>query len=230
MIIGTGLIANAFRHDFDADSQILIFASGVSNSSETYQIEFAREQNLLSEVISRLKNNKLIYFSTCSIYDPDLQNSPYVRHKLEMEELVKSCPSYLIFRAPQVIGKSNNPFTLCNFLHSSILTQKLIHIWGKAKRHLIDIDDLRDLVKFFLLEENYHNQTINIAIVESASPLELIQKFENILGQTALYTVNDKGNAFEFEFHHCRIALEKLGRPLPNRDEYLDTIIKKYYG
>ena len=230
MIIGSGLIAKAFQGDFEDDDRHLIFASGVSNSGETNLTKFAREEDLLTKTIYQIQNKKLIYFSTCSIYDPDLQESPYVLHKLKMEKLVERCPSYLIVRAPQVIGKSTNPFTLCNFLHSSILTQKPINIWGNSRRHLIDIEDLRDLVRYFLLDEERHNEAIDIAVIESVSPLELIQRFENILGKSAIYTLTNKGNAFEFDFQHCLIALKSLGRHLPTRDVYLDTTIKKYYG
>ena len=230
MIIGSGLIAKAFQGDFEDDDRYLIFASGVSNSGETNLAKFAREEDLLTKAIYQIQNKKLIYFSTCSLYDPDQQISAYVQHKLKMEGLVKLCPSYLILRAPQVIGKSANPFTLCNFLYSSILTQKSINLWRNARRHLIDIEDLRDLARFFLLEENRHNEVINIAVVESVSPLELIQLFENILGKSAVYTLTNKGNSFEFDFQDCLIALKRLGRPLPTRDEYLETTIKKYYG
>ena len=41
MVIGNGLIANQFK-SYNNDENILIFASGVSNSSEVNDIEFIR--------------------------------------------------------------------------------------------------------------------------------------------------------------------------------------------
>lgn len=104
MIIGKGLIASQF-YEVDRED-IIFFASGVSNSSETRKEEFYREQNLIEETI-RLNSDKLfIYFSTCSIYDSSKYNSPYVLHKLHMEEVIKeSAPKYLILRISNAVGK-----------------------------------------------------------------------------------------------------------------------------
>ena len=53
MIIGNGLIASIFS-DIDSD-ELLIFASGVSNSTCASDNEYLRERNLLIESIN--KNN-----------------------------------------------------------------------------------------------------------------------------------------------------------------------------
>ena len=39
MVIGNGSIANIFKEEFDNDNSIIIFASGVSNSSENRKSE-----------------------------------------------------------------------------------------------------------------------------------------------------------------------------------------------
>ena len=68
MVIGNGLLAKSFSNFLDDDS-ILIFASGVSNSSETRISEFEREYDLLNEKLSKFNSARLIYFSTLSIFD-----------------------------------------------------------------------------------------------------------------------------------------------------------------
>ena len=58
MIIGNGLIANAF---LDCDNpDVVFFASGVSNSLEKDNANFLREQTLLEKIIAEIKNPKKI--------------------------------------------------------------------------------------------------------------------------------------------------------------------------
>ncbi|MEJ2498930.1 MAG: hypothetical protein P8Y46_06430 [Sulfurovaceae bacterium] len=50
MIIGNGMLAHEFS-DYKDDNDIIIFASGVSNSGETRESEFEREKELLTKTI-----------------------------------------------------------------------------------------------------------------------------------------------------------------------------------
>ena len=60
MVIGNGLVAKAFvRYEHDKD--VLIFASGVSNSSEQKTENFNREFKLLKDQVHEKK--LLIYFT-----------------------------------------------------------------------------------------------------------------------------------------------------------------------
>ena len=68
MILGTGLIANAFL-SYSEDKEIILFASGVSNSTEIRMEAFDRERLLLENTCQRAENQLLIYFSTCSVSD-----------------------------------------------------------------------------------------------------------------------------------------------------------------
>ena len=49
------------------NKDVLIFASGVSNSLETSPVEFGREQFLLEKILAEHSQKKIIYFSTCSM-------------------------------------------------------------------------------------------------------------------------------------------------------------------
>ena len=119
MIIGNGLIAQSFRPHFDKyEDTVILFASGVSNSKLTLESEYVREQLLLKDA---LKLNKLlVYFSTCSIFDPTLQDSKYIQHKLAMESLIEKNDKHLIVRLPNVVGKIGNPNTMYNFFINQI--------------------------------------------------------------------------------------------------------------
>ena len=136
MIVGKGLIASLFMQENHED--ILIFASGVSNSSETRAEEFLREKNLLERTIANNPDKLCVYFSTCSIYDSSKNNSPYVLHKLKMEEFVKENASkYLILRVSNAVGKGGNPNLLMNYLIRSVENNETINVHTKATRNLI---------------------------------------------------------------------------------------------
>ena len=88
-IIGNGMVARAFANGLRLNSNLVIFASGVSNSNCNFQEQFERERSLLFNTINKTSQTvPLLYFGTCSIYDPDAHAKAYVIHKREMEKLV----------------------------------------------------------------------------------------------------------------------------------------------
>ena len=137
MIIGNGLIARAFD-SYIANQQVIVFASGVSNSLCKEPSEFEREWRLLRGVIDAHPNVKLVYFSTCSISDQDRQNTSYVKHKVDVEDFIKqNCSDYLIIRLPAVIGKSNAATTL-----PFVFAEKIIHAIKRKKSTAITFSNL----------------------------------------------------------------------------------------
>ncbi len=130
MIIGSGDIANAIVDR----KELLFFASGVSKSSETDDLQFAREKNLL---LAQDKNSQLVYFSTLSQYYSD---SPYIRHKKAMEDIVKlEFSKYTIVRFGNITwGK--NPNTLLNHLMNKVINNVPIEI-QETHRHIMTKKD-----------------------------------------------------------------------------------------
>ena len=82
MIIGNGDIASILN---DRDG-VVFFASGVSNSSEKRESEYQREKDLL---LKQDKSKCIFYFSSIVIDDKDKPETRYIRHKKEMEELIR---------------------------------------------------------------------------------------------------------------------------------------------
>ena len=78
MIIGSGLLAKAFTNKFSQRDDICIYAAGVSNSACSDEREFARERQLLNEALQTKAGevDAFVYFGTCSVGDPDTQNTP----------------------------------------------------------------------------------------------------------------------------------------------------------
>lgn len=108
MIIGNGDIAQTIK-ELDHDN-IIFFASGVANSSETRQTEFQKELDLLKE---QNRGKRLVYFGSLSIF---YSHTDYARHKRFMEEAVKALfYDYTIIRLGNISwGKNLN--TLINYL------------------------------------------------------------------------------------------------------------------
>ena len=98
MVIGNGLIAKRFG-SYSNEERFLVFASGVSNSKTTDAGLYKREAELLLQSLAANTGKTFIYFSTCSFYDHEEQQSAYVLHKKEMETLIKERAAYYyIFR------------------------------------------------------------------------------------------------------------------------------------
>ena len=124
MVIGKGMMARAFSL-YRSNNNVVVFASGVSNSRESSRKAFFRERNLLRECIATNGNKIIVYFSTWSIYDRMLKETPYVQHKIKMEKIIqRHAGTYLILRLPQVVGKTNNR-TLINYFYNIRLVIKI---------------------------------------------------------------------------------------------------------
>lgn len=130
MIIGHGDIASVLPRRRDR----LFFASGVSNSLETRDSEYLREKNLL---LKQNRNSHLVYFSSLAIFYGD---NRYVRHKRDMEELIKQeFPRHAILRIGNITW-GTNPHTIINFFRAQIKKGKKIKIQD-TYRYVIDQDE-----------------------------------------------------------------------------------------
>lgn len=223
MIVGNGLIANAFR-DVDK-SDVIFFASGVSNSLETDKNQFLREENLIHKTISENSDKLFIYFSTCSIYDSSKSDSAYVSHKLNMEYMISTKSSrYLIIRVSNAVGRGGNENLLMNHLYKTIKSDSKIIIHTNAKRNLIDVEDIVQLV-LELMKQEVYNKIVNIAYPKNFSISEIVQCFENSLNVEAHKVCEDKGASYTIDAHWSKYYFaEELGV------EYLNRLINKYYN
>lgn len=107
MIFGSGSIASALT----VKEGFTLFACGVSNSLCTDQKEFDRERSTLRKAHNFNRENRMVYFSTLSIYEKD---SPYTRHKLYQEEWIRyKCKKYCIVRVGNITW-GDNPNTIIN--------------------------------------------------------------------------------------------------------------------
>ena len=226
MIIGKGMIAKAFS-SYENNKDILIFASGVSNSKELNKLEFEREKNLVLKSLEEYSEYTFVYFSTCSMYDESMINTNYVQHKMEMENLISSNhKSFYIFRLPQVVGKATSP-TIINYLYQKINSDEYFDLWINSSRNLIDVEDVFTIANYLIKEKQYLNETINIASLNSVKIIELLKILEKILSKSAKFKSLEKGFTYEINISKIELVCEKLG--IIFNEEYSKKIISKYY-
>ena len=184
MVVGNGLIARQFK-EYDSEEQIIIFASGVSNSQENTATEFDREKVLLLEYLNNYSDVLFIYFSTTDILNKD-KRSPYILHKKKMEEIIiKKSKKYLIFRLSQVVGFGGNSNNIVNFFYNRIKLGKKIEVYRKATRNIIDVSCIANIVNYFIKDNKLYNQIINIAAPKNTSVENIIKILEEILNKNS---------------------------------------------
>ena len=187
LVVGNGLLANKFR-SCNLPENIIVIASGVSDSSEFRQSKFDREKEL---VLNHAEQGRvLIYFSSCSVELPEKMWTPYIRHKNSMESLIINNKLGLVYRLPNVVGFGGNDKTMFNFLCSSIRNEKEIIVRKNAKRSLIDVDDVVKLVKYLVTlsmsKKELSYDIARVVLPVQYSVIEIINTIENHYGKKAI--------------------------------------------
>lgn len=226
MIIGNGLIASLFK-DHDKEN-IIFFASGVSNSLETNPKEFLREENLIINTLTQNKDKIFVYFSTCSIYDSSKTGSDYVLHKLKMEQLIKkSCDSFLILRVSNAVGKGGNPNLLMNYIVRMVKSNETINVHTKAKRNLIDVDDIKNIT-FYILENQELNRIVNVAYNRNYSIIEIMEVVERFYNKKIDINLIRSGSGYDINIPDIENYF--IENNLNNKELYIENILRKYYS
>ncbi len=196
MIIGRGMLALAYSH-YDKNNEIVIFASGVSNSLEKEGSAFAREIDLVKNTICKNRDKLFVYFSTCSMYDSLAKNSPYTQHKLNVEKIIsESANKYLILRVSQILGHSKNS-TLVNFLFEHIDKEKQFDVWKHSNRNMVSLEDVVNISQKLIQEEMNYNQIFHIANKFYIDVPNLVALIEKILDKKAKCQFVNKGQKYQ---------------------------------
>lgn len=225
MVVGNGLIAKLFK-TVDCE-EVIFFASGVSNSLETDHAQFLREENLIKETIQNHPDKTFVYFSTCSVYDSSKTESPYVLHKLKMEQLVASlCSKFLVLRVSNVVGNGGNPNLLMNYLIRSVKGGETINVHTKATRNLIDAEDVKGIT-LQLLEKNKINRIVNLAYLENYTVIEILQIIEKQLNVNLNLNLIKAGAGYQISVDDVEDYF--IEHQLNNKSLYLTQIINRYY-
>ncbi len=226
MIIGTGMIARAFK-SLEKNPDILIYAAGVSNSNETENDQFNKESELVKKAINLKK--KIIYFSTFSINQSKENYSPYIEHKLKMEKLISQSEKYIIFRVPQIVGYTDNSFLLLNYLNEKIKSGTYFTVWKNCYRSLIDVSDLVKIVKYsvnqpFCIVDNKIHSIYNQNII---SIEEIVKLFEDLYKIKGNYSLIEKQEDILYSHKSGEDLVKNAGVEFDSA--YNFKLINKYY-
>ncbi len=226
-VIGSGLMARAFA-ELRLPSDVVVFASGVSNSLEADPAKFKRERDLLESTQVAYPGCRIVYFSTCSIFDRDRVNTPYVRHKLEMESFLAGLPNnHIVLRLPLVIGKTNYASTLPHVLYARIKSGEAFEVWKNATRYPIDIADVVCITQHLLEDTLCVDKAINIAF-RAYPVMDFVRVLESIIGKCARVKLVDKGASYYVPCQAVESLIQRLH--LFPGENYLKMVLEKYFA
>lgn len=212
MIVGSGLVASAL----DDLYSVVQYAAGVSNSKCDDADEFTRDKERLA---SHLHCPGLFcYFSTCSDGE-----TPYVQHKRECEKMVQERGDYLICRLPIVAGRTSNPHTLLNYLHSRIRRSEKFDLMPEARRNIIDVRDAASIVRW-LFRTGAKDEIVNVAAPFDYPMLAVVGAFERLIGKSAIFRKHPGGGDKRIDTSRIKDF------PIYWGDEYLDDVLAHIYG
>jgi nucleoside-diphosphate-sugar epimerase len=228
MVIGRGTMAQAFS-DFTDNNDFLIFASGVSNSKETNQEAFTREMNLLQETLRHYPHLHIVYFSTCSVYDSEEQESAYVQHKLATEQFIEQTTlHYTIFRVSNVVSSTLQHATIFSYLAHHIKNNLPFKLWKNAYRNILGVEDIKKIITYLLTQPKLsHNQIINIANIRSYAVLDIVKTMEAYFARKGQYELIERGKYFEIDTSLVQNIAPKLGITFDKN--YLHQLLKTHY-
>lgn len=227
MIIGNGMVAQSFSQ-FLTREDVVIFASGVSNSKSEIESEFKKEEELLCNSIQSIQKNRLVYFSTFNLYDPNEFHSAYCLHKLNMENIISErVDNYNIFRLGHVAGKNAKQYTILNYLFNAIKSETEFDIWENAARNIIDIEDISKICSYIIENNLFINQITNICNSQNTSILEIVRILEEILGKKGKFNILEKGGSPKVDNSKIQNIAIDLG--INFNESYAQTVITKYY-
>jgi nucleoside-diphosphate-sugar epimerase len=228
MVIGNGLVAKSFKKYRGID-EFVIFASGVSDSKHSTENDFLREKELLLETIDQNRSKKIVYFSTCSIEDPDLKETVYVKHKSQVEQIIReNALHYFIFRLSNLAGRTGNPHTILNFFYFHIAQETPFEVWADSERNIVDVEDVVTICDHILTNNLFTNRVLNIANPRNYAVLDIVRSMEEISDKKAIFTQIRKGAKFKIDISLIRPILEVLD--IEFGEHYLRDLLKKYYS
>jgi nucleoside-diphosphate-sugar epimerase len=234
MIIGSGFIAKNFKKKslLIKKRRIAIYASGVSNSKSINKNNFLRERKKIISYKKKISSNIFVYISTCSIFDPSRKNTAYVKHKLNMENVVKNnFNKFVIVRFPEVVGFNSNKNNLINFFYQKIINNNKFKLWANSRRNIIDIDDAVKLCLIFINKiKNYKKikLEVNIANTLYVTVESIVNIIEQFTLKKALYDKIAFGNLNWKIRPLISKRIIKMSSISFNK-HYLEKVLRKYY-
>ncbi len=226
MLIGNGLIASAFK-SFEADPSVVIFASGVSDSTCSDEAEYHREIILLNATIERYPQTTFVYFSTTGVKDPDLQATRYVQHKKSIEHRISElCHSYVILRTSNVVGAGGNRRNILNYFIEKIRNQEPFEVWSGSYRNFIGISEVFTLVSVLLKDKRFLNRIVDIIAPESFRVMDLVNYLGTLMKTAPAFRIIERGASPIYDHEICNILIKDYN--LNIGPDYQKDLIRRF--
>lgn len=198
MIIGSGLLAKAF-YKYSNDNNILIFASGVSDSTTISKSQFDREYNLAKDILEKYQDKTFIYFSSCDVENKDVNQLPYYKHKINVEMLLQEyANNYYIFRLPQVFGLGGNRSNLINYLFEKIDNNSSFFLIKGMYKNILHISDVYAICKYIIDNRLYTNSIVNVINEKYYLIDDIVKSIEVILSKKAIYNIKSTNSLIKY--------------------------------
>jgi hypothetical protein len=127
---------------------------------------------------------------------------------------------------PQVIGNGGNKNNMINYFVNCIKNDIKFNIFKNTERSLIDVDDIKKIVDFLIIN-NIKNETIIIEFIEIIIVENLIKLIESRLQKCGNYTLVD----CDIHNNICgnnSLASYVLSNCSIERKNYTELLIEKY--
>jgi nucleoside-diphosphate-sugar epimerase len=222
-VLGSGLIARAFKN-VEFTRETLVLASGVSNSIETRMSEFHREASTVRNALTKYKGMHVIYFSTSSVTAK--VKSPYISHKLEMENLILSKAACCnIFRLPQVVGVVQN-YTLISYFTKMLLNGSKINLYAQATRDLLSILDVVRVVHLVVNKNFSENAPLSVGSGISIPVAAILLEISMLLNRCPKVRILNEGTVEQAYTSAIRQFLGEDDRIF--KQDYWLTVLRYY--
>lgn len=227
MVVGGGQLAKAFS-SYKNNTDVVIFASGVSNSNCTGILEFKREESLLVNTLKENENKIFVYFSSCALSAEEYPKNAYYDHKAEMERVIqKHSNNYLIFRVPQLFGKLIPHGTLINFIYGTVKNEIRFEIYDNAYRYVIEINDVVKLVTTYIQYSANRCSIIDIANTYRYSISDIVNVFEKLLNKKANVKLVHKEDQYTLDLTYVQSFIVTNNIDIHFGKDYLEQKLKE---
>jgi dTDP-4-dehydrorhamnose reductase len=223
MVVGNGSLGSIFFDEFHNNYEVVIFASGVSDSTEDKEENFNREKKLLRETIENNSEKKIVYFSSIFV---GFKETKYYTHKLEMEDLISNtCKNFLIIRLPQVVGEKGNQKNIVNFFTKCLIEGEKTIIFSDSWRAIIDINDVFNVSKELIF--NCKNKIIKFSNIETVKVIELYKKISEIINKKENFELIDFTENIP-NINNSKEVVDIIKNLNITSENYTDKILTKY--
>ncbi|XVS67805.1 NAD-dependent epimerase/dehydratase family protein [Actinosynnema sp. CA-299493] len=217
----------------DRHEDVLALAAGVSFvSPDDPDAEFSRETALVTWAAQRCRaqGRKLVLLTTASaaVYGTPgctgdeecshLPTTPYGRHKLAMERIVReSGCRWLILRLSHLVGPDQPPHQLVPTLTRDVLAGR-VRIFRGARRDMLDVRDFVAILDS-LLAAGISGEVVNVASGTSTPVVDLVRHIAVLLAEDPQHEYVDRASDHQ-------VCIDKLLSLVSHRDHTVDQYYK----